>query len=421
MNYKKEIIKSAGLGEQYYKIIHPSGCTVCLYPMEGFSSTYAIFGVNYGSVDRVFKTEKDKKFIETPQGAAHFLEHKLFENVLEKFAETGANFNAFTNFDRTTYMFYCSQKFEENLEILLNFVQNPCFTDETVEKEKGIIEQEIARNEDDPRYQVYLNGYRAVYHEHPIRDSIAGTAQSISKIDSKLLYRCYDTFYNADNMLLSIAGSFDPDRALEICDKLLKPSSGIKIERSIPKEPYKIKEKTVKSKLVCSVPMFEIIYKFPEMTTEEAQRKYAEYTVMLSLCLGRSSPFYTEMYEQGLLDGSFGTGIGYVRGLFLCSISGDSPNPELLHGKINSELKRLKEYPPDKQRFENIKKSIYGGMLHGYESVDMVANTLFNAEIHGISAFDGIELIKKITYEDTVRALRDMDMENCSISIVEPE
>lgn len=389
--------------------------------MEGFSSTYAVFGFKYGSIDAVFKTERDSEFVTVPQGAAHFLEHKLFEKASEKFAKTGANYNAYTNFDRTTYLFYCSENFEENLEALLTFVQNPDFTDESVEKEKGIIEQEIAMYEDDPHWQVYLNGYRAVYHHHPIRDPIAGTAESVAKIDKELLYRCYNTFYDNGNAFLSIAGNFDPDKALEICDRLLKPSRGGKIERFIPKEPYEVREKTVKTKLPCSKPMFEIIYKFPQMTVKEAQIWHAEYVLLLELCLGGSSTFYTEMYEQGLFEGSFGTWAGGCRGLFFCSISGDSENPELLHSKINAELTRLKDDPPDKQRFENIKKAAYGGMLRSYESVDMVANTVFNAEIHGISAFDGIDLISKINYEDIVRALRDMDLENCSISIVEPE
>lgn len=389
--------------------------------MEGFSSTYAVFGVHYGSVDTVFRTENDSEFVTVPQGAAHFLEHKLFEKASERFAKTGANYNAYTNVDTTSYLFYCSEYFEENLETLLSFVQEPNFTDENVEKEKGIIEQEIAMYEDDPRWQMYLNGCRAAYHNHPLREPIAGTAESVSQIDKELLYRCYNTFYDSDNAVLSIAGNFDPDKTLEICDRLLKPSKGGKIERFIPKEPYEVREKTVKTKLACSKPMFNIIYKFREMTVEEIQLRYAEYTVMLELCLGSSSPFYTEMYEQGLIDGSFGTAANGCRGLFSCSISGDSSDPELLHSKINAELTRLKENPPDKQRFESIKKSIYGGMLRYYSRVDLVANTLFNAEMLGISAFDGIDLISKLTYEDMVRALRDMDLENCSISIVEPE
>lgn len=423
MNYDREIIKSSKIGEQYFKIKHPSGCTICLYPMEGFSSIYAVFGVNYGSLDTAFKTDSGSDFVTAPMGVAHFLEHKLFEDPNELFAKTGAKANAYTGFDKTTYLFYCSQKFEENLEILLSSVQKPHFTDESVEKEKGIIEQEIAMYEDDPRWQVYFNGYRAAYHSHLIKEPIAGTKESVAVIDKETLYRCYNTFYSLDNSILSIAGNFDPDKALEICDRLLKPvplDKIGKIERYTPSEPYEVKEKTVKAKLSCSKPMFQIIYKFPEMTPQEAQRKYDEYTVMLDLCLGGSSPFYTEMYEQGLIDDTFGASAGYLRGLFMCVISGDSDNPELLLSKINAELTRLKKDPPSREMFESIKKSTYGAMLRNYGYVDMVSNSLLNAEMMGVTAFDGIDIISLLTYEDVIGALREIDLDNCSISIAEP-
>lgn len=424
MSCQREIIKCSKIGEQYIRVKHPSGCTVCLYPMEGFSSAYVLFGTNYGSVDTTFKTDEDEDFVTVPEGIAHYLEHKLFENdecdAFELYARTGANANAFTSFDKTAYLFSCSQKFEENLEILLNFVQEPYFTDETVQKEQGIIGQEIMMYQDDPSWRVFFNCLQAVYHNNPVRIDIAGTAESIAKINKELLYRCYDTFYNLNNTVLSIAGNFDVDKALEICDRLLKPSPDRHLEKIVPEEPYEVKEKTVKVKLSCSQPMFNIMYKFPPMTEKEAARAYIIYNNMFEVCLGKTSSFYTEMYEQGLIDGTFDVGVFYGRGFFVGSIEGDSKNPELLLGKINAELKRLKEELPGREEFENIKKRTYGELLSGYGNVSSVANSLLSAEMAGLSAFELIETAAEITYEDAVEALRALDVDNCSISIVEP-
>ncbi|MCM1055853.1 MAG: insulinase family protein [Bacteroides sp.] len=424
MSGRKEIIKSSGIGEQYIRVKHPSGCTICLYPMEGFSSAYALFGASYGSVDTTFKTDGDEDFVTVPEGIAHYLEHKLFENdecdAFELYAKTGANANAFTSFDKTAYLFSCSQKFEENLEILLNFVQEPYFTDETVQKEQGIIGQEIMMYRDDPGWRVFFNCLQAVYHNNPVRIDIAGTAESIARIDKDLLYRCYNAFYNLNNTVLSIAGNFDVDKALEICDRLLKISPDRGLEKLVPEEPREVKEKTVKIKLSCSQPMFNIMYKLPPMTEKEAARAYIVYNNMFETCLGRTSSFYTEMYEQGLIDGSFGVGVFYGRGFFVGNIDGDSKDPELLLNKINAELKRLKTELPDRREYENIKKRTYGELLSGYGSVETVANTVMSAEMAGLSAFELIDIAAKIAYEDIVEALMALDVDNCSISIVEP-
>lgn len=424
MEYKKEIIENTKLGEKYIRIKHPSGCTVCLYPMEKYSSTYALFGTRYGSVDTCFKTDENEDFVSVPEGIAHYLEHKLFESdecsVFSEFAKTGANANAYTSFDRTVYLFSCTQKFEENLEILLDFVQKPYFTDENVEKERGIIAQEIDMYQDDPGWRVFFNCLQAVYYNNPIRIDIAGSAESIAKINKELLYRCYDTFYNLNNMILSIAGSFDTEKVLEICDKCLKPSKNHKLEKIIPDEPYEVKEKTVTVKLPCAHPLFNIMYKFPQMTSKEAQTAYITYTVMLETCLGCTSSFYTNMYEQGLINESFNVGVFYCRGAFVCVIDGESKEPFLLKEKINSELNRLRTELPKRDEFENIKKRVYGGFLYYFENVSSNATSMLNAEMLGVNVFDGVDIISKLTYEDILDALNKLDIDNCSISVVEP-
>lgn len=420
----REIIENQKIGEKYIRIKHPSGCTICLYPMENYSSAYALFGTNYGSVDTTFKTDEDEDFVVVPEGIAHYLEHKLFENdecdAFELYAKTGANANAFTSFDKTAYLFSCSQKFEENLEILLNFVQEPYFTDETVQKEQGIIGQEIKMYQDDPGWRVFFNGLQAVYHNNPVRIDIAGTVESIAKINKELLYRCYNTFYNLNNMVLSIAGNFDVDKTLEICDRLLKKSADHKLEKIIPDEPYEVKEKSVTVKLSCAQPLFNIMYKFPKMTEKEAAKAYIVYNNLFETCLGRTSAFYTEMYEQGLINETFNVGVFNGRGFFVGVIDGESKEPQIVMDRVNSELKRLRTAKPDRQEFENIKKRTYGELLASLGSVENVATSVLSAEMAGISAFEYIRLAAEVTYDDIIEALDKLDIDNSCISIVEP-
>ncbi|MBP1577986.1 MAG: insulinase family protein, partial [Oscillospiraceae bacterium] len=227
-----ETVVSRNLAENYTKIEHPSGLTLMLCPMEGFSSAYALFATRYGSIDSVFAVG-DGEFTEVPAGIAHFLEHKLFESeegdAFALYAKTGASANAYTSFDRTAYLFSCTDKFDESIEILINLVTKPYFTAQTVQKEQGIIGQEIRMYDDDPEWRVYFNLLGALYHDHPLKTDIAGTVESISEITADLLYSCYHAFYNLNNMVLAVAGNFDIDTVVKACDKMLIPASDVKV------------------------------------------------------------------------------------------------------------------------------------------------------------------------------------------------
>ena len=213
-------IKSDILNEKYYKINHPSGLTVYVLPKENYSSAYAVFGTKYGSIDTRFKRSDSDKWTEVPEGIAHFLEHKLFESedldAFERYAKTGASANAYTSFDKTCYLFQCSSNFKENLKILLDFVQNPYFTPQTVQKEQGIIGQEITMYYDVPGWMSTFNLLRCLYKNHPVRIDIAGTVDSIAQITDKLLYDCYNTFYNLHNMALVVVGNVTKDDVLSV-------------------------------------------------------------------------------------------------------------------------------------------------------------------------------------------------------------
>lgn len=244
METTKTIIRSPQTGDQYTHIHHKSGLEILVCEMDGFSTTEAMFGTKYGSINTQFKTAADSDYCTVPEGIAHFLEHKLFENedcdVFDLYAKTGANANAFTSFDKTCYFFSCSDHFPESLKILLSFVQSPYFTPESVAKEQGIIGQEIRMCNDDPGWRVFFNMLSGLYQKHPVRIDIAGTIESIAQITDDLLYRCYRTFYNLHNMVLAVAGNCTADQVLEIADELLKPCEDQKLETVFPEESLDI-------------------------------------------------------------------------------------------------------------------------------------------------------------------------------------
>ena len=221
-------VESARTGDFYYKGRHPSGLDIYLYPKENGRSTRAVFGTKYGSIDNCFQRSDEASAETFPEGIAHYLEHKLFESedgdAFARYAETGANANAFTGFESTCYVFSCTDRLYDSLRILLDFVQSPYFTEETVAKEQGIIGQEIKMYEDLPGWRVFFNYLQAMYHSHPVRKDAAGTIESIAEITPEHLYRCYNTFYNLNNMALVLSGKFDVDKVITVCDEMLKPS-----------------------------------------------------------------------------------------------------------------------------------------------------------------------------------------------------
>ncbi len=421
----KEIITCERLREQYVRIRHKSGCTVCLYPMPKYSTAYAVFGTKYGSVDTVFRTAADPDYVTVPEGIAHYLEHKLFENdecdALELFAKTGATANAFTTFDCTAYLFSCSQNFSENLRILLNFVQEPYFTEESIEKERGIITQEIKMYLDDPGTRVFYNCLEALYFHNPVRIDIAGTPESIQKIDKKLLYRCYDTFYNPNNMVLSIAGNFDPEEALRICDELLKPKEDPKLSVLIPDEPDEVREKYVVRQLPCAVPLFQLGFKIPLPKTEKEQyRQNILYNLLLETALGNVSGFYSRFYDEGLINDSFGTGVFFGRGFFVPILCGESRSPERVRDEAIRELERCKKEGLSRKDFETVKKMTYGSLVGSLANFESVAKAAMRSEFVGLDLFVSIEITAQATYEDVMELLQNFNLENHSLSVIEP-
>lgn len=425
MEYERKLVKNERVGEQYTYVKHPSGLNIYIWELNGFSTTDAFFGTKYGSINTRFKTNKDKDFVDVPEGIAHFLEHKLFENedcdVFELYAKTGANANAYTSFDQTVYLYNCTDKYLESLEILLSFVQNPYFTQETVDKEQGIIGQEIKMVQDSPDRQAYFNLLKCLFVNHPVKVDIAGTIESIAKIDADLLYRCYNTFYNLNNMALCIAGNVNVDDVLRVCDEQLKPCENIELETAFPDEPLEIAQDCYVEKMKVSMPIFYIGYKCEPKKGRELLKAQATASILINLIMGTTSKLYKELTEEGLINSQFGTEIFFGDGYFTCICGGESKNPQLVKERIFAEIERLKSEGLDREQFEILKKSVYGGIIRGFNNSESCVSLMLNADFLGFDPFDDVETYANLTFEDVSKGLYEFfDSEKAAISIVEP-
>lgn len=416
-------IKSEILGEKYFEIDHKSGLKIFIMPKENYSSSYAVFGTKYGSIDTKFKRSDSDEWITVPEGIAHFLEHKLFESedldAFARYAKTGASANAYTSFDKTCYLFQCSGNFEASLEILLDFVTHPYFTKETVEKEQGIIGQEITMYYDVAGWMSTFNLLRCLYKNHPVRIDIAGTVESIAQITDKLLYDCYNTFYNLNNMCLAVVGDVTPEQVLGVCDKMLEKAEPLSIERSFEDEPREIACSYAEYNLAMSMPVFSFGYKEECKELTQDLRKMIEVNILLEILAGDTSELYNKLFDNGLINTSFSkeyfTGFGYEAILF----DGESVNPQAVADEIKKAVASLKANGIEDNQFENARRSLYGREIMEYNDIDSIANAVISAHFNGYSVFDAMEIYKSVTKEDIEKRLENMMMEEYSaLSVV---
>ena len=417
-------IRNDLLGEMYFDIDHPSGLKILIMPKAGYTSTYAIFATKYGSIDTMIET-KDGSFREIPEGTAHFLEHKLFESedldAFERFAKTGASANAYTSFDRTGYLFSCSANFKENLEILLDFVQNPYFTQATVEKEQGIIGQEIDMYKDIPDWEVMFNCLRNMYHNLPVRIDIAGTQESIAQITADMLYDCYNNFYNLNNMVLAIAGNTTVEEVLEVADRVLKPVEGKMAQRKVIEEPREVLADYCEKKLSVATPQFMLGFKEEWDTPERTAKEEITMEILLDMISGPSTDLYKRLFDANLINNNFGfeyfTGFGYSCVLF----AGESNDPKTVAEEIKKEIKTFRENGFDEKVFERTKKKLYGRMIMGMNDVDGLANNMAVSYFANEDVFTDFETYKTVTVED-VREMLDktLDERYSTLSVILP-
>ena len=409
-------------GESYVRAEHSSGLTVYILEKPQYNSAYAIFGTKYGSIDNCFSVDGEK--CEVPEGIAHFLEHKLFESedgdAFTKYAETGAYANAFTSFDKTCYLFSCSNRFYDNLGILLNFVQSPYFTEKTVQKEQGIIGQEITMYDDSPAWRVMFNMLLGMYKNHPVRIDIAGTVESISHINADLLYKCYNTFYNPGNMFICIAGNVETEKVLEIINKSIKTTEKKQIERIMPTEPAEVVTDYVEQSLEVAQPMFCFGYK------ERADRKPTVKErvctgILLEMIAGDASPLYEELINEGLINDEFSfeyfTGEGYSAVIF----EGESQNPKKVAEKIKQEIERLKTDGINKKLFSAVRCGMYGNAIRVFNSVEGIAMQFVDCAANGSGLFDEIKYLKSVTAEDVYKRLNLLENDKTVLSVINPK
>ncbi len=413
------------LGDSYYEIQHKSGLKIFVYPKEGYSTTYAVFGTNYGSIDTFIKKEGESA-VPIPEGTAHFLEHKLFESeeldAFERFAKTGANANAYTSFDKTCYLFSCSSNFKENLGILLDFVQHPYFTQKTVEKEQGIIGQEIRMYQDEPSWQVLFNLLKCLYHKHPVKIDIAGTVDSIAEITADMLYDCYNNFYNLGNMVLAVVGNTTVEDVLEVADANLEVKELVKTERADYGEPDEIVSDYFEEALAVSQPLFTLGFKESVKGKALTLKDKILTSLLLEYISGDTSPLYERLFNEGLINTGFGseyfTGYGYSAVIF----SGESRDPKAVADAIKAELRKVHTEGLNAEDFERIRRMHYGRAIMDYNDVDGLANELVAATFEGYGLFDEIEIYKTLTLQDAEdRLAEQMHEEFSAMSVIVPK
>lgn len=421
---KMEKITNERVNDSYYSVKHPSGLRIFVYPKEGSNSTYAIFGTRYGSVDTSFRRSDEKEVCTVPEGIAHFLEHKLFESedgdAFTRFAKTGASANAYTSFDKTCYLFSSTENVYESLEILLDFVQSPYFTEQTVQKEQGIIGQEIRMYDDDPQWRVMFNLLKALYHHHPVKIDIAGTVESIAEITPDYLYRCYNTFYNLNNMALCVAGNIDPERVLELCDKMLKSSKPVEVERIFEEEPAGVVKNRVEQKLSVTLPLFQ--FGFKEAAGHRNVKELAQMEVLLELLASDASPLYRRLLDANLINtASFGSeyfeGPGYAAVIF----SGESKDPDAVAKEICSEVERLRKEGISEEAFARARKALYGRNVAALNSAEAIANAMIALTFDERELFSYIDALATVELQDVQDMLeKQLLTKNSALSVITP-
>lgn len=416
-----EKIEYQQVGEVAYHEKLANGLQVTVIPKKGFRKTYALFTTNYGSIDNEFIPIGLDTYTRVPDGVAHFLEHKMFEkkdgDVFQLFGQLGASANAFTSFTKTSYLFSTTANIYENLEVLLNFVQDPYFTDETVNKEKGIIAQEIKMYEDDPDWQLTFGVLRNLFPTHPLHIDIAGTVESIQDITPEDLYLCYDTFYHPSNMKLLVVGNVDPEMTVEFIRENQAQKDFIDmppVNRRYPVENEGAIIHESRMQMDIAQPKVMVGGRYfgwlPEDGYKRRQFRFAA-QFGLALLFGNTSRNYSEWYQSGLIDDSFSYEFNLERDLCYFAIGGDTNNPDQLVQQIEATLLNLPAGDLTADKLDLLKKRRIGQLMNQMNSVEFIANH-YDDENDGITLFDLPELIAEITINDVKESLNHLIQPN---------
>jgi len=423
--YTKENVR---LQEKYYHGTHSSGLEIVIVPKK-HRKAFALFGTRYGSIHREFKTDSDLDFITVPDGIAHFLEHKLFENedgsdTFAHFAALGAQCNAFTSNEMTAYLFSATDRYYENLEVLLRFVTTPYFTEETVQKELGIIGQEIRMCDDSPFRQLYYGLLEALFVNHNVKVDIAGTEETIAEITPEILYRCYHTFYNPSNMLLVLCGPWEKSRVSAVVERLIPKGEKIHISTRFPKEPKRIHKKKIVKEFPVALPLFAVGMKEDDLRKRakplEILKMQAEHEILSDLLFGKSGRFYNELYEEGLIGDKFSIEYNLSRSYGYLLLYGESRKPEAIFRRIRQVVQNAKTYL-NREDFERSRRSVYSRSVQDWNSTSEIAESFMDFAFSGTDMMDYPDVIASITPEDLIeRIKKSYHAERLVLSVVKP-
>ena len=422
-----KVIESSKIKEKAYIEELENGLKVIIIPKKNTKKKYVIWGTHFGSIDNHFIMPKTEEEVYIPDGVAHFLEHKMFEqpngtNSLDTLMALGIDANAYTTNDHTAYLFECTNHFEEGLDELMDYVQHPYFTEENVEKEKGIIGQEINMYDDDPAWRLYMNAMDCMYEQNPIKIDIAGTIESISKITPDVLYKCYNTFYHPSNMTMVICGDFVPEAMIqEVKKRLLSKENQGAIKRIYPSKENKIHKAFKNEKMEVSTPIFMMGYKDHENIEEDRVKKHIAIEILLNMVIGKSSKTYQELYTEGLLlaqpdmDYEFSDQYAHIL------ISGTSKNPQKVMEQMTQTVNKMLQNGIEEEHFERMRRKVYGDYVVEYNNVGNIARMFLADTMKKVQSFDYIEKFETVTKEYTEQILEEVfQEENKILSIIEP-
>lgn len=416
-----EILKNNKIKETVYIETLENGMKIIVVPKENTDKKYIIWGTKFGSIDNHFIEPETGKEIKVPDGVAHYLEHKMFEqenglDSLYKLMALGLDANAYTTNDHTAYLFGGTSNFYEGLDELMDYVQHPYFTDENVEKERGIIGQEIGRYDDEPAWKLYTNTLECLYANNPVRLDIAGTVESISKITKETLYSCYNTFYHPSNMIMCISGNFVPEEIVEEVKKRLIPREKMsEIKRIYPEKETKINMKKKEQKMDVNIPMFAIGYR-DYLEEEDKILKQLATGIIINSIVGKTSKNYKEMYDKGLLLSALDYDFENTDEYSHILLSSVSEKPEDVYEIVT---RVLEQELVEEEDFERSKKALYGEYVSEYNDVEEIGRMYLQDAMKGINSLDYINAFENITLEYVHKIQKGIfKKENSVLSII---
>ncbi len=416
------------IDEVVYKKTLQNGLEVVLIPKNQFNKTYVSFTTKYGSIDNHFKPIGEDKLVKVPDGIAHYLEHKMFEmpdgtDAFKLLSEYGASANAFTSFERTSYYFTCTSHLNKNIEILLDYVQTPHFTDENVEKEQGIIQQEIKMYDDDADWQSYFGIIRNLYKENPINIDIAGTVESIAKINKEYLYTCYNTFYHPSNMQLIVCGNFDKDEVMKAItdnqgEKSFEPPFTLERKTIIEDTSVVVKDETKKMNIQTPKFSLGIKHKYKKLSGLEQIKEEIVFDILLELYFGTSSDEYQHMKDLGIINDTFGYETIFVEGCTFTVIDSNTTKPDELLSYIKDSINKIKQFDFDLEYFEEVRNSMIGKYLRTFNSLEKIASNYNSYAASGSDYFEMLNVLKSVSKDDILEIRNEFDINSVSTLII---